>query len=141
MFDWLLGTWKVKYVPNETYHHWMRMNDTSLICFVIRYEDNHPDVSIGFSIKYSAVDSAILALRGIEWRFLSANDDQIKFKNETTPKSANVKWSLDNEKKTWQSVISGERNLEIVNLVRNDDSDLESIVKDFITKNHDKIKL
>jgi len=141
IFDWLLGTWQVKYVPNETYHHWVRMNDSSLICFIITYEDNRPNVSIGFSIKYSAADSAILSLRGIEWRFISANDKEIRFKNETTPKSANVKWSLDNEKKTWQSVISGERNLEIVNLVRDEGTDLESIVKDFITKNPDKVKL
>jgi len=119
----------------------MRMNDTSLICFIIKYEDDEPGVSIGFSIKYSAADSAILSLRGIEWKFLSANNKEINFKNEITPKSANVKWSLDNEKKTWQSVISGERNLEIVNLVRNKDINLENIVKEFISKHPDKIKL
>jgi hypothetical protein len=141
LFNWLLGTWSVKYVPRPTFHYWMRMNDTLLMCFIIKYEDDEPDVSIGFSINYSAADSAILSLRGIEWEFLSANNKEINFKNNVTPKSANVKWSFNDEKKTWQSVISGERNLEIVNLVRNEDANFEDIVKGFITKNPGKIKL
>jgi hypothetical protein len=117
------------------------MNDSSLMCFIIKFEDHEPAVSIGFSIKYSVADSAILSLRGIEWKFLSANNKEVNFKNETTPKSANVKWNLGNDRKTWQSVISGERNMEIVNLVRIEDTHLEKIVKDFITKNSGKTKL
>ncbi len=141
MFNWLLGTWKVKYVPHRTYHHWLRMNDSSLACFIIKYEDDEPEISIGFSLKYSSADSAILSLRGIEWKFISGNNKEINFKNEITPKSANVKWRLDNEKKAWQSAISGERNLEVVNLIRNEDTNLENIVKDFITKHPGKTNL
>lgn len=141
LFNWLLGTWKVKYVPHETYHYWMRMNDTSLICFIVTYQDDEPEISVGFSIKYSASDSAILSLRGIEWRFVSANDKEIIFRNEITPKSANVKWSPDDERKTWQSVIFGEKNMEVVNLVRDKNSNLENIVKDFLSKHPDKRKL
>jgi len=141
LFNWLLGTWKVKYVPLETFHYWMRMNDTSLACFIITYQDDEPEISVGFSIKYSTSDSAILTLRGIEWRFISANDKEIIFRNEITPKSANVKWSPDDERKTWQSVIFGEKNMEVVNLVRDKNSNLENIVKDFLSKHPDKRKL
>ncbi|HEV8504870.1 MAG TPA: hypothetical protein VGQ53_05710 [Chitinophagaceae bacterium] len=141
MFNWLLGTWGVIYVPQPTYHYWKRMNDSSLMCFIIKFEDHEPAVSIGFSINYSVADSAILSLRGIEWKFLSANNREVNFKNETTPKSANVKWSLDNGGETWQCVIYGERNKEIVNLVRIEDARLEKIVKAFISKKSDKIKL
>lgn len=148
IFNWLLGSWKVKYVPQRTYHHWQRINDSLLMCFIIKYKDeglinygdDGPDVSVGFSIRHSNSDSAILALRGIEWKFLSANDKEIHFKNELTPKSANVKWSLEDEKKTWQSVISGESNLEIVNLVREENTGLEKLVKEFIEKNPGVIK-
>src|SRR4030095_9154643 len=117
IFNWLLGSWKVKYVA-DTYHHWLRVNDSLLMCFIIKYNNDEPEVSIGFSIGYSVRDSAILSLRGIKWGFLSANDKEVKFKNETTPKSANVKWSLGDERKTWQSVISGEKNLEVVTLIK-----------------------
>jgi len=118
------------------------------MCFIIKhkdeglinYGDDGPDISVGFSIRYSNSDSAILSLRGIEWKFLSANDKEIHFKNETTPKSGNVKWSLGDEKKTWQSVISGEANLEIVNLIRDENISLENIVKKFITKYPEVIK-
>ena len=147
IFNWLPGSWKVKYV-SQTYHHWLRINDSLLMCFIIKhkdeglinYGDDGPDISVGFSIRYSNSDSAILSLRGIEWKFLSANDKEIHFKNETTPKSANVKWSLGDEKKTWQSVISGEANLEIVNLIRDENISLENIVKKFITKYPEVIK-
>lgn len=132
IFNWLIGSWKVIYVPTPTYHHWLRVNDSLLICFIIKNYDDEPDISVGFSIRYSEADSAILSLRDIKWRFLSADDKEFNFKNETTPKSANVKWSLGNEKKTWQSVISGEKNLEIVNLIRDENNYLENIVKDFI---------
>lgn len=141
IFNWLPGSWKVKYV-SQTYHHWLRINDSLLMCFIIKYKDeglinygdDRPDISVGFSISYSNSDSAILSLRRIEWKFLSANDKEIHFKNETTPKSANVKWSLGDKKKTWQSVISGESNLEIVNLIRDENISLENIVKEFIAK-------
>jgi hypothetical protein len=147
IFNWLLGSWKVKYV-SQTYHHWVKVNDSLLMCFIIKYKeegfikygDDGPDISIGFSISYSSPDSTKLSLRGIEWTFLSANDKEINFKNETTPKSANVKWSLDHEKKTWQSVISGEKNLEVVNLMRDKDTDLDNVVKEFIAKHSDVIK-
>jgi len=141
LFNWLLGTWKVKFVPHLTYHHWMRMNDSSLICYIIKYQDDEPDISVGFSIKYSATDSAILSFRGIEWTFVSANDKEIIFKNEITPKSANVKWSPDDKRKNWESVIFGEKNMEVVNLVRDENTNLENIVKDFISKHPDKLKL
>lgn len=142
IFNWLLGSWKVKYVSPQTYHQWVRVNDSLLMCFIIKYKDEElikfgdegPDISAGFSIKYSKPDSAILSLREIEWKFLSANDKEIHFKNEITPKSANVKWSLGDEKKTWQSVISGQGNLEIVNLIRDKNIDLQNIVKEFIAK-------
>jgi len=148
IFDWLPGSWKVKYTPQKTYHHWIRLNDSSLMCFIVRYPeeglikigDDGPDISVGFSIRYSNIYSAILSLRGIEWKFLSANDKEINFKNEVTPKSANVRWKLDNEKKSWQSAISGESNLEVVNLVREESTDLENIIKDFIAKNPGVIK-
>jgi hypothetical protein len=147
IFKWLPGSWKVKYVF-QTYHYWQRINDSLLMCFIIKYKDeglikygdDGPDISVGFSIRYSKSDSAILSLRGIEWRFLSANDKEIHFKNETTPKSANVKWSLGDEKKSWQSVISGEQNLEIVNLIRDENKGLENIVKEFIAKHPELIK-
>jgi len=138
IFNWLAGSWKVKYAP-ETYHHWLRVNDSLLMCFIIKYNNDEPEVSIGFSIRYSKSDSAILSLRGIKWSFLTANDKEVRFKNETTPKSANVKWSLGDEKKSWQSVISGEKNLEIVNLIRTENINLENIVKNFITRNPDII--
>ena len=140
IFNWLLGSWKVKYVPAETYHHWLRVNDSLLMCFIIKYNDDEPEVSIGFFIRYSDSDSAILSLRGIKWRFLTANDKEVTFKNETTPKSANVKWSLGDGKKSWQSVISGEKNLEIVNLIRTDNINLENIVKEFIARHPDVTK-
>ena len=146
IFNWLSGSWKVKYV-SQTYHHWLRINDSLLMCFIIKYKDeglikygDGPDVSAGFSIRYSKSDSAILSLRGIEWKFLSANDKEIHFKNEITPKSANVKWSLGDDKKTWQSVISGEKNLEIVNLIREEDINLENIVKEFVAQHPEVIK-
>ena len=118
------------------------------MCFIIQYPDEElikfgddgPDISVGFSIRYSNADSAILSLRGIEWRFLSANDNEVNFKNETTPKSARVKWALGKEKKSWQSAISGEKNLEVVNLIRDNNTSLENIVKEFIGKNPDVIK-
>ena len=148
IFDWLLGSWKVKYTPQKTYHHWLRINDSLLVCFIIKYTDEDlikigddgPEISVGFSIRYSSADSAILSLRGIEWKFLSANDKEMNFKNETTPKSANVKWRLGDEKKSWQSAISGERNLEVVNLIRDNNTGLENIVKEFIAKNPDVIR-
>jgi len=148
IFNWLLASWKVKYVPQPTYHQWLRMNDSLLICFIVKYPDeelikigdNGPDVSVGFSISWSHADSATLSLRGIQWKFLSGNDQEIRFKNETTPKSANVKWSINNDKKTWQSVISGEKNLEIVNLVREQKVGIETIVNEFIAKNPDLVK-
>lgn len=147
IFNWLLGSWKVKYV-SQTYHYWQKINDSLLMCFIIKYADgglikfgdDGPDISVGFSIRYSNPDSVILSLRGIEWRFLSANDKEIHFKNETTPKSANVKWSLGDEKKSWQSVISGEANLEIVNLIRDENISLENIIKEFIAKHPELIK-
>jgi len=147
IFNWLLGSWKVKYVP-QTYHHWLRINDSLLVCFIIKYPDeglinygdDGPDISIGFSIRYSKSDSAILSLRGIEWRFLSANEKEIHFKNEITPKSARVKWSLADEKKSWQSVISGESNLEIVNLMRDEHISLEHIAKEFMAKHPELIR-
>jgi hypothetical protein len=147
-FDWLLGSWKVKFVTQKTYHYWLRMDDSLLMCFIIKYKDEDlinygddgPDISVGFSIKYSNSDSAILSLRGIEWKFLSANDKEIRFRNEITPKSANVKWSFGNEKKTWQSAISGEGNLEVVNLIWDVNPGLENIVKGFIAKHRDIIK-
>ena len=144
IFKWLPGSWKVKYV-SQTYHHWVRINDSLLMCFIIKYKneglgDDGPDVSVGFSIRYSKSDSAILSLRGIEWRFLSANDKEVHFKNEVTPKSANVKWSLGDAKKSWQSVISGEANLEIVNLIRDENISLENIVKEFMAKHPELIK-
>ena len=147
IFNWLLGSWKVKYVSQRTYHYWQRISDSLLMCFIIKYKDEGlinygdegPDVSVGFSIRNYA-DSVILSLRGIEWKFLSANDKEIQFKNEVTPKSANVKWSLGDEKKTWQSVISGESNLEIVNLVREESTGLEKLVKEFIDKNPGVVK-
>src|SRR4030095_14641469 len=124
-------------------------NDSLLMCFIIKYPDEGlinygdegPDISAGFSVRYSKSDSVTLSLRGIEWKFLSANDKEISFKNETTPKSANVKWRLGNEKKSWQSVISGEKNLEVVNLIRADNVSLESIIKEFITKHPDVVKM
>jgi hypothetical protein len=64
----------------------------------------------------------------------------VNFRNETTPKSANVKWSLGNEKKNWQSVISGESNLEIVTLVRDEKADVDKLVKEFIAKHPDVVK-
>lgn len=137
IFNWLLGSWKVKYVPTQTYHHWLRVNDSLLICFIIKNYEDEPDISVGFSIRHSEADSVILSLRGIKWRFLSADDKEVNFKNEITPKSANVKWSMGDEKKSWQSVISGEKNLEIVNLIRDEDINLESIVKDFILRHPD----
>jgi hypothetical protein len=141
IFNWLPGSWKVKYVT-QTYHHWLRVNDSLLMCLIIRYrnEDDEPDISVGFSIRYSISDSAILSLRGIEWKFLSANDKEIHFKNETTPKSANVKWSLADDKKSWQSAISGEANLEVVNLIRDENINLENIVTEFIAKHPELIK-
>src|SRR5687767_5097425 len=81
IFNWLIGSWKVKYVPVQTYHHWRRVNDSLLMCFIIKYNDDEPDISVGFSIRYSAADSAILSLRGIKWRFLSADDKEVSFKN------------------------------------------------------------
>jgi len=148
IFDWLLGSWKVKYVPQKTYHHWLRINDSLLMCFIIKYKDEElikygdegPDISVGFSIRYSKSDATILSLRGIEWKFLSANDKEVHFKNDVTPKSANVKWALENEKKSWQSAISGEGNLEVVNLIRDENAGLENIVKEFIAKDPDVIK-
>ena len=147
IFNWLFGSWKVKYVT-QTYHYWLKINDSLLMCFIIKYQDEElikfgddgPDISVGFSIRHSASDSVILSLRGIEWKFLSANNREVRFKNETTPKSANVKWVLANDKKSWQSAISGESNLEVVNLVREENTDLENTVKKFIAKNPDIIK-
>jgi len=141
VFNWLVGSWKIKFAPYapKTYHHWLRVSDSLLMCFIIKYNNDEPEVSIGFSIRYSKSDSAILSLRGIKWGFLTANDKEVRFKNETTPKSANVKWSLGDEKKSWQSVISGEKNLEIVNLIRTENINLENIVKDFIARNPDII--
>jgi hypothetical protein len=140
IFNWLLGSWKVKYV-SQTYHHWIRINDSLLMCFIIKYrdQDDEPDISVGFSIRYSKSDSSILSLRGIEWKFLSANDKEIHFKNETTPKSANVIWSLGDEMKSWQSAISGESNLEVVNLIRDENISLENIVRDFIAKHPEQL--
>ena len=148
IFDWLLGSWKVKYVRQKTYHYWLKINDSLLQCFIIKYPDeglvkigeDGADVSVGFSIRYSKIDSLTLSLRGIEWNFLSANEKEINFKNEVTPKSANVKWALDPNKKSWQSAISGEQNLEVVNLIREENNSLENIVKEFIKKNPDVIK-
>ena len=141
IFNWLLGSWNVKYVPQITYHHWLKINDTLLMCFIVKYDgDGEPDISVGFSIKYSSSDSAILSLRDIKWKFLSANDQEIVFKNEVTPKSANVKWALSNERKTWQSVISGEKNLEIVNLIKDENINLENIVKEFVVQHPEVIK-
>ena len=148
IFEWLLGLWKVKYVPQKTYHYWLRINDSILQCFVIKYPDeglikigdDGPDISAGFSIRHSKSDSTILSLRGIEWKFLLANDKEMLFKNETTPKSANVKWSLADDRKTWQSAISGEQNLEVVNLIRDENTGLENIVKEFIVKHPELIK-
>lgn len=148
IFDWLIGSWRVKYVPQTTYHHWSRINDSLLICFIIKYKDEElikmgddgPDISVGFSLRYTQSDSILLSLRGIEWKFLSADDKEIHFKNDITPKSANVKWVMDNEKKSWQSAISGEGNLEVVNLIRDNNTAIENIVKEFVAKNPDVIK-
>ena len=148
IFDWLLGSWKVKYVRQKTYHYWLKINDSLLQCFIIKYPDeglikigaDDADVSVGFSIRYFKIDSVTLSLRGIEWNFLSANEKEINFKNEVTPKSANVKWTLDPGKKSWQSAISGEQNLEVVNLIREENNSLENIVKEVIKKNPDVIK-
>ena len=132
MFNWLLGSWRVKYVPVETYHQWLRISDSLLMCFIVKYDEDDPDISVGFSIRYSNADSAILSLRDIKWEFVSANNQEVNFRNEVTPKSANVKWALGNERASWQSVISGEKNLEIVNLVRDEEVNLETVVRDFI---------
>ena len=141
IFNWLLGSWKVKYVPRPTYHYWLRIDDSLLMCFVIKYDhDDIPDISVGFSIKYSSPDSAILSLRDIKWKFLSANDKAITFKNDITPKSAHVKWALGDEKKSWQSVISGEKNLEIVNLIEDKNTSLENIVKEFVSQHPEVIQ-
>ena len=148
VFEWLLGSWKVKYVPQKTYHYWLRINDSLLQCLIFKYpdeglikiEDDGPNISTGFSIRYFKSDSIILSLRGIEWKFLSANDKEILFKNETTPKSANVKWSLADDRKTWQSAISGEQNLEVVNLIREEDTGVENIIKELIAKHPELIK-
>ena len=147
-FTWLSGSWKVQYVPRETYHYWLRINDSLLMCFIIKYAeegvisygDGGPDISVGFSIRYAKPDSVILSLRGIEWKFLLANDREIDFKNETTPKSAHVKWSLGDEKKSWQSVISGERNVEIVTLLRDENTRIVDIVNGFIAKHPEVMK-
>ena len=141
IFNWLLGSWKVKYVPQTTYHHWFKINDSLLMCFIIKDDnDDTPDISVGFSIKYTNPGSTILSLRDIKWKFLSANDKEITFKNEVTPKSANVKWVLSNEEKTWQSVISGEKNLEIVNLIKDENINLENIVKEFVVQHPEIIR-
>ena len=135
IFNWLLGSWKIKYVPQLTYHYWRRINDSLLMCFIIKYDnDDIPDISVGFSIKYSSSDSAILSLRDIKWKFLSANDKEVTFKNEVTPKSANVKWALGEAKKNWQSVIYGEKNLEIVNLIEDKNTNLENMVNEFVAQ-------
>jgi hypothetical protein len=92
-------------------------------------------VAVGFSISSFKSDSVILSLRGIEWKFLSADDKEIRFKNDITPKSADVKWVMDNEKTSWQSAISGQGNLEVVNLIRDNDTGIENFVREFLAKN------
>ena len=141
IFDWLLGSWQVKYVPQKTYHHWLRVNDSLLICLIIKIKEyEKPEVAVGFSISYVKPDSVILSLRGIEWKFLAADDKEFRFKNEITPKSADVKWVMDNDKKSWQSAISGQGNLEVVNLIRDNNTGIENFVREFIAKNPNVIR-
>jgi hypothetical protein len=35
IFDWLLGSWKIKNLPSRAYHHWLKINDNLLRCFII----------------------------------------------------------------------------------------------------------
>jgi hypothetical protein len=130
-FNWLRGTWKVKNVQNETHHYWMKVNDSSLKCFIIEItEDEKTNMTVGFTIRVSKDRTMMLSLKGAQWKFITSTADEFIFYNDLE-QDPNVKWTLKDGKNIWQSVRSGEGNAEFINLIKEENNKFEKMVKNF----------
>jgi hypothetical protein len=137
-FDWLLHTWRTKDSSQNSYHKWVRINNTMYKSFVLRLE---PDSKIfaGYFL-HSRGDEIVLAKGNRSWLFEEKAINAYVFQSELQQFPHQIRWDRT-ERIWWFRQITGSLKDETALYI--DDSknrQLDSVLNAYKIKNPSAFK-